>query len=73
MARAWMKEARLKSGKTMAEVAEELGISESYYSYIEAGDRQKKLDITLAAKLAKIFSMKIQHIVEFEAKEHDDS
>ena len=66
--RDWLREARQKSGKTMAEVAEELGISESYYSYIEAGDRQKKMDITLVAKLSKIFSMGIQQIVELEEK-----
>lgn len=69
MAREWLKEARTKAGKTMAEMGEELGISESYYSYIEAGERQKQMDITLCAKLSKIFSIEIQQIVELEEKE----
>ena len=69
MARTWLKEARIKAGKTMAEMGEELGITESYYSYIEAGERQKQMDITLCAKLSKIFCLDIQQIVEFEAKE----
>ncbi len=64
--RDWMKDARSKTGKTMAEVAETLGISESYYCLIEAGERQKKMDITLVTKLSKIFSLSIQQIVEFE-------
>ena len=68
MERTWLKEARQKSGKTMAEVASDLGISESYYSYIEAGERQQRMDITLVAKLSKIFSLSIQQIVELEQK-----
>ena len=69
--RTWLRDARLKSGKTMAEVAEALGISESYYCYIEAGDRQKNMDITLVMKLSKIFSLSIQQIVELEEEHHD--
>ena len=64
--RDWLREARQKAGKTMAEVADELEISESYYCLIESGDRQKRMDITLVAKLSKIFSMGIQQIVELE-------
>lgn len=65
--REWLKNARESKGMTMREAAEALDISEAYYSYIEAGERQKKMDITLVAKLAKIFSLSIQQIVEFES------
>ena len=68
MAREWLKEARARANMSQADVARELGISESYYAYIEQGERQKQLDITLCAKLSKIFSIEIQQIVEFEAK-----
>ncbi len=64
--REWLKEQREKKGLTMKEMAEKLGISEGYYSYIEAGERQKKMDITLVTKLADIFRLKIQQIVEYE-------
>ena len=67
--REWLKEARTNAGKTMAEMGKELGISESCYSLIEAGERQKRLDITLCAKLSKIFCLSIQQIVELEEKE----
>lgn len=64
--RTWLKEERLKKGYTMAQMGEKLDITESYYSLIEAGERQKKMDITLAVKLAKIFSVSPQQIVELE-------
>jgi len=66
--RDWLKAQREKKGYTMKEMAEKIGITEAYYSYIESGDRQKKMDITLVAKLADIFRLKVQQIVEFESK-----
>ena len=66
--RDWLKEQRMKKGYTMKEMAEKIGISEGYYSYIEAGERQKKMDITLITKLSDIFRLKIQQIVELESK-----
>ena len=68
MAREWLKEARVNSGKTLAEMGKELGISESYYQRIEAGERQNPMDITLCAKLSKIFCLDIRQIVEYEEK-----
>ena len=67
--RDWLKEQREKKGFTMKEMAEKLDISEGYYSYIEAGTRQKKMDITLVSKLADIFRLKIQQIVDYESQE----
>lgn len=69
MAREWLKEARTKAGKTMDEMSKELDISLAYYSLIEAGKRQKPMDITLCAKLSNFFCMPIQQIVELEEKE----
>lgn len=66
--RDWMKEKRTEKGLTMKQTAEKLDISEAYYSYIENGERQKHMDITLVAKLSVIFSIPIQQIVELEAK-----
>lgn len=66
MVRDWMKEKRKQSGLTMAEAAERLGITESYYSLIEKGQRQGSLDITFAQKLSKLFGMTVQQIVDAE-------
>ena len=64
--RSWLFEARTKSGMTQAEVAKKIGISESYYAFIEGGQRQKKMEITLASKLSAIFDIPIKKIVDLE-------
>lgn len=64
--REWLKRLREDSGLTQKQVGEKLDISESYYSYIEAGDRQKVMDISLARKLSSIFGVSVEQIVEFE-------
>lgn len=64
--RDWLKDLRTEHGYTMAQMGEKLDISEGYYSYIENGERKKKMDLSLAQKLANIFCLSIQQIVEFE-------
>lgn len=64
--RTWLREEREKAQFTQKFMAEKLGITENYYILIEHGDRQKKMDITLATKLADIFSIPISRIVELE-------
>lgn len=64
--RDWLKEKRRERGYTMAQMAEKLGITESYYSLIEAGDRQKKMDMILAGKLSDVLGITMQQIAEME-------
>lgn len=64
--RDWLKKCREENGITQAQMAKKLDISEGYYSYIESGDRQKRMDITLVSKLSTIFDLPIQRIVELE-------
>ena len=66
--REWLRSMRIEKNFTMKEMGERLNISESYYCAIENGDRQKKMDITLAYGLAEIFSVPIAEIV---AREQD--
>lgn len=70
--REWMEACRKKANLTMREAADALDISESYYSLIERGERQKKMDITLVAKLATIFKVSIDYIVFCEATGKSD-
>jgi len=51
---------------TSAQVAKELGITEQYYCMIERGQRQKKMDITLVAGLARVFHLSMEQIVALE-------
>lgn len=64
--RDWLKENRTALGYTMAQMAEKLDITESYYSMIEAGDRQKKMDIAIASQLSAILGVPLTQIIEME-------
>lgn len=64
--RSWLKNIRREAGLTMKQVSEKLGISESYYSSIESGVRQQKMDLLLASGLSSIFKVPVAQIVEWE-------
>lgn len=66
--RDWLKEKRKEAGLTMAQMANKLNVTESYYSLIESGERQKKMDILLVSKLSVILSVPVEKIVEMEGK-----
>ena len=66
--RKWLKEARTKKDMTMKQIAVELGITESYYSLIENGDRQKMMDISLAKKLSEILDIPVEKIIAMETE-----
>lgn len=65
--RDWLKSLRKEKGLSIKEVSGKLGISESYYSLIEDGSRQKNMDITLASGLASIFQIPISEVVAKES------
>ena len=67
--REWLKEKRCAAGLTMKQIAEKLNMTESYYSYIENGNRQKKMDIPLASKLSVVFGIPLETIAELEKQE----
>lgn len=64
--RDWLAAARKEKGMTQLEVARAIDVSESYYYYIENGDRQKKMDVALAAKLSVVFGIPVAQIIEYE-------
>lgn len=51
--RDWLIKIRKESGKSQYAVAEESGISQSYYAGIETGDRGKPLGVPIAKAIAK--------------------
>ena len=65
--RNWLKTLREGKHFTMKEMAEHLGISESYYCAIENGSRQKKMDIILICNIARIFNLPVEQVVAYEA------
>lgn len=67
--RDWLKQKRAEKGLTMAEMATQLDLTESYYSRIENGDRQKKMDIALLCKLSDVLGMATDEIILLERTE----
>lgn len=65
--REWLKEKRQAAGLTMAQMAEKIGVTESSYSKIESGERQKRMDIDIAQLLASAFGLTVDDIATFES------
>lgn len=51
----------------MKEMANRLGISESYYSLIENGERQKKMDVVLMSGLSAVLGIPVSKIIKDES------
>ena len=66
--RHWLKTLREQKNITMKSMGDFLGISESYYCAIEKGERQKKMDMTLASGLAAILGVPIADVVNYESE-----
>lgn len=64
--RTWLRELRLSKKLTQEEMALKLGITQTMYSKIENAERQEKMDLELASKLANIFKISLKKINEFE-------
>lgn len=66
--RDWLKEKRIGKNLTQDQMAEQLGISLSYYNLIENGERQKKMDLSIANQLSVILGMTLMQIIEKESE-----
>lgn len=66
--REWLKAERDRKRLTQAEVAKKLDMTESYYALIEAGKRQKRMDISLVMKISVLFDLPILRIIELETE-----
>lgn len=71
--RKWLFELRKQKALTMKEVSSRLGISESYYSLIESGARQKHMDIYLLVQIADLFERPILRLIDDETKSWNPS
>jgi len=66
--REYLKELREDKGETQQSVAEKIGVTRQYYQLIENGERQSKMTIDMAQKLANIFGVSIEVILKNENK-----
>ncbi len=65
--REYLKKLRKDKQLTQQNVADVLGISQNYYTYIENGERQKNLDLPIVMKLSELFGVSVEWIAEQEA------
>jgi len=57
---------REQRNETQQDVADAIGISRQYYSMIEDGSRQKRMDVMLVGLLANHFGVAMTEIIEME-------
>lgn len=65
--REYLIEAREKAGLTQQDVANRIGISRQYYQMVETGERQKRMDLSLAGGLSAVLNIPIDEIVQRES------
>lgn len=58
----FVKEARISKGFAQGDVARQLGLSHSYYNYIENGGRN--VDLQLAIKICKHLNLDLKDFME---------
>ena len=66
MKRQYLVDLRSQRNESQQDVADGIGVSRQYYSLIEDGSRQKRMDIALAGMLAAHFQAPIASIVQRE-------
>ena len=64
--RGYLRTLRAEHGLTMQDAAARLGITKQYWEMIENGKRQRKMDIEMAAKIASLFGVSLQFVVDQE-------
>ena len=70
--REYLIEAREKAGLTQQDVANRIGISRQYYQMVETGERQKRMDLSLAGGLSVVLNIPIAEIVQRESAQESE-
>lgn len=71
--REYLKKLRADAGLTTQEVADAFGITKQYYSQIELGISQKRMDITLVRRIADLYGLTLEQVAEEEQKLLDEA
>lgn len=63
MPREYLKKLREQRNMSMQIAADKIGITRQYYQQIEAGERQKKMDVTLVIALSNLFEITPEQVI----------
>lgn len=66
--RAYLRKLRTDRGLSMQAAADAIGISKQYLGMIETGQRQRKIDLTLAAQIAEYYEVSLEYILHEESE-----
>lgn len=66
--RTWLRELRQKRNMASGEAAKAIGLSAAAYSQLETGKRQKKMKADTILRLAAVFAVEPEYILEKEAE-----
>lgn len=64
--REWLRDLRKAKGLTVKELGSFIGVSEAYMFSIERGERQKRMDIDLLAKISVVTGASLYDLLERE-------
>lgn len=71
--REYLRNLRAEKNLTQAQVAKGMGVSTNAYGMIESGKRQTDMNFSTAIKLAKVFRVSVNKILEEEKKLSQES
>ncbi len=64
--RTYLKNFREQNKLSQQNVALKIGLSQQYYNYIEKGVRQKDMSLSVMERLAKVFNLSLETIIDAE-------
>ena len=64
--RKWLKILRKNHKKSQQDMATALGITRQSYAFIEHGERQKDMSISIASKIVDFFNISLSKIRDYE-------
>ena len=64
--RMYLKEMRLKKGESQRSIAKKAGIGQTYYGYIENGERQRDISLDLLQKLSQALEVPLNDLIQKE-------
>lgn len=67
--RYWLQNLRKQKKINKSEMAALMGISRQHYAFIESGERQADMSLSVATKIANIFNITLDDVWKFEQNE----
>lgn len=64
--REFLKDLRKERGLSQDEISKRIGLTQSFYSMIETGERVERMNLDMAVKLAKVLGLKLEKFISYE-------